>query len=73
MNGAYQTCLDRAYKHELKKIQLRESDSKLMKQWNYILKEVIKQKDKALHFSKENSKCLASQSTYVLKLLDHHF
>jgi len=32
MNGAYQTCLDTAYKLELKKIQLRESDSKLMKQ-----------------------------------------
>lgn len=42
-----------------------------MKQWNYIFKEVIKQKDKALH--KENSKCLASQNTYVLKLLYHHF
>lgn len=32
MNGAYQTYLDRAYKHEFKKIQLRESDRKLMKQ-----------------------------------------
>lgn len=51
MNGAYQTCLDRAYKHEFKNIQLRKSDSKHMKQWNYIFKAVIKQKDKALRIA----------------------
>lgn len=70
MNGAYRTCLDIAYECEFKKIQLRESDSKLMKQWNHIFKEVIKQKDKAL--CKETAKRLVSQNTSGLKL-DHRF
>lgn len=73
MNGAYQTCLDRAYKQELKKIQLKESDSKLMKQWNYIFKEVIKQKDKVLGITQRKLQLFSKPKYLCFKVVRSSF